>query len=55
MIPLSQNAFLPFLDIILHNLAKIFGQKTAMQLVQKSIVNTEEIYGALVYNVLFTS
>ncbi|PWI46564.1 hypothetical protein CEE45_16180 [Candidatus Heimdallarchaeota archaeon B3_Heim] len=55
MTPLFQNAFLPFLDIILQNLAKIFGQKTAMQLVQKSIVNTEEIYGALVYNILFTS
>ena len=36
MVPLFQNAFLPFLDIILRNLTKIFGQKTAMQLVQKS-------------------
>lgn len=55
MTPLFQNAFLPFLDIILHNLAKIFGHETAMQLVQKSIVKTEEIYGSLVYNILFTS
>ncbi len=55
MVPLFQNAFLPFLDIILRNLTKIFGQKTAMQLVQKSIVHTEQIYGALVYDILFTS
>ena len=55
IVPLFQNAFLPFLDIILHNLTKIFGQKTAMQVVQKSIVHTEQIYGALVYDILFTS
>ena len=55
MTPLFQNAFLPFLDIILRNLAKIFGQKTAMDLVQKTIVQTEQKYGALVYNILFTS
>lgn len=55
MTPIFQNAFLPFLDIIIHNLTKIFGQKTAMQIVQKSIVHTEDIYGALVYDILFTS
>lgn len=55
MTPLFQNAFLTFLDSILHNLSKIIGRKAAMDLLQITIIETEQYYGTLVYDILFRS
>ncbi|MFX0013116.1 MAG: hypothetical protein ACFFB2_04750 [Promethearchaeota archaeon] len=55
MTPLFQNAFLPFLDSLLHNLSKIVGKKAAMDLLQITIIETENYYGTLIYDILFLS
>jgi len=55
MTPLFQNSFLPFLDHLLHNMAKIIGEGAAMKLVQMIILEIEQFYGNLVYDILFSS
>ncbi|MHA2245630.1 MAG: hypothetical protein ACXADY_11755 [Candidatus Hodarchaeales archaeon] len=52
--PLFQHAFFPFMDAIIRNLTKILGRKAAMDLLRVIIVEIEQHYGKLVYNILFS-
>jgi hypothetical protein len=53
--PLFQHAFFPFMDNIIHNLSKILGRKTAMDLFRIIIIEIEQHYGKLVYDILFSA
>ncbi len=55
MTPLFQNSFLKFLDQILHKLTQIIGKEAAMCLLQITILEIEQFYGSLVFDILFTS
>jgi len=55
MTPLFQNSFLTFLDQVLHKLTQIIGKEAAMCLLQITILEIEQFYGSLVYDILFTS
>lgn len=55
MTPLFQNSFLIFLDQVLHKLTQIIGKEAAMCLLQITILEIEQFYGSLVYDILFTS
>ncbi|MFW9854304.1 MAG: hypothetical protein ACFFFG_04560 [Candidatus Thorarchaeota archaeon] len=53
--PLFQQAFLTFLDNIIRIISKVLGKKSALQLIQLSILETEKKYGPLIYDLLFTA
>jgi hypothetical protein len=53
--PLFQQAFLPFLDNILRVLTTVWGEKSALNILQLAILDTENKYGKLIYNLLFTA
>ncbi len=53
--PLFQHAFFPFMDNIIRNLTKILGRKAAMDLFRLIIIEIEQHFGKLVYNILFSS
>ncbi|MFW9778032.1 MAG: hypothetical protein ACFFE8_04195 [Candidatus Heimdallarchaeota archaeon] len=53
--PLFQQAFLSFLDNIIRIISKVLGKKSALQLIQLSILDTEKKYGPLIYDLLFTA
>ncbi|MHA2073631.1 MAG: hypothetical protein ACW97X_03355, partial [Candidatus Hodarchaeales archaeon] len=55
MTPLFQNSFLPFLDQILHITTQIIGKDASMNLLQMTILEIEQFYGQLVYDLLFRS
>ncbi|MFX0172004.1 MAG: hypothetical protein ACFE9L_08795, partial [Candidatus Hodarchaeota archaeon] len=55
MMPLFQHAFFPFLDNVIRVLTKIIGRDAVMNLLQIVIVETEQYYGKLVYDILFRS
>ncbi|UCG01364.1 MAG: hypothetical protein JSW11_17315 [Candidatus Heimdallarchaeota archaeon] len=52
--PLFQHAFFPFMDNIIRNLAKISGKKVTMDLFQIIIIEIEQHYGKLIYDILFS-
>jgi hypothetical protein len=53
--PLFQHAFFPFMDHIIRNLTKFLGRKITMDLLKVVIVEIEQYYGRVVYDVLFSS
>lgn len=55
MMPLFQHAFFPFLDNVIRVLTEIIGRDAVMNLMRIVIVETEQYYGTLVYDILFRS
>jgi hypothetical protein len=53
MLPLFQHAFFPFLDNVIRVLTNIIGRDAVMDLMRIAIVETEQYYGTLVYDILF--